>query len=96
MPNSPEETMPNNSESDSRSMANERAVPSWLLNELNLLSGVFIDTTTVRGFRSDHGFAVATTEKGVAPAREITIDLTTRRDWDAIKKRLAAEGYEGY
>ncbi len=74
-------------------MAENRPVPNWLLNDLNLLEGVFLNRTTVPGFRNDHAFAVANVEPQVAPAREITLDLTTRNDWETIKKQLADEGY---
>jgi hypothetical protein len=73
-------------------VSDKRDVPAWLLSELFLISGVFLDKTTVRGQRNPHSLALANIGNG-PPSTEVTVDLTTRADWGAIKKRLADEGF---
>jgi len=74
-------------------MVENRAVPAWLLNELSLVSGVFITRTRIKGLRNDHSYAVARIDPNEVPSRQTTVDLTARSDWEAIEKRLACEGY---
>lgn len=55
-------------------------VPAWLLSRLFLKRGVFNDDrTSVNG--------------GSEALGTFSIDLTQRADWEAIKKRLADEGF---
>ena len=75
-------------------MPNDAKVPpQWLLSELNLTDGVFnSDKTAVTGRPNAHLGAVLNTGSGAAPA-VVPVYLTKLNDWEAIKKRLADEGF---
>jgi len=67
-----------------------KEAPAWLREELFLIDGVFNqDRTVVTGRPNSHASAVFNTGSG-APGT-LTVDLTKRADWEAIKKRLADE-----
>ena len=73
-------------------MANHSEPPAWLLDELFLIDGVFNnDRTTVTGRLNAHARAVL--NEGGGPPSTVTINLTKRADWEAIKQRLAHEGF---
>lgn len=55
-------------------------VPAWLLSQLFLKHGVFNDDRTAVSSGSE---ALGT----------FSMDLTKRADWEAIKKRLADDGF---
>jgi len=73
-------------------MNRHSTVTAWLLNEVGLLDGVFSeDGTEVVGRPNAHNSAVLNVGHG-SPAI-ITVNLSRRADWEAIKQRLIDEGY---
>jgi hypothetical protein len=64
-----------------------RVPPPWLLNDVGLIEGVFNDERTAITGRPDaHNSAVLNIGNG--PPSLVTVDLTKRADWGAIKTRL--------
>jgi hypothetical protein len=66
--------------------------PKWLLDEVGLLDGVFIEGRTVIVGRPDaHNSTVLNVGSG--PPATVRVDLKKRVGWEAIQKRLTDEGF---
>ena len=66
--------------------------PKWLLDEVGLVNGVFVEDGNVVVGRPDRPNG-AVLNVGNGPPETTRVDLKKRAGWGAIKKRLADEGF---